>query len=261
MNTNNFVIYKATFPNNKVYIGKSKDFKNRLRGHNWSGKKGSSNHIMSRAIRKYGFENIKWEIIHECSSSEEMSQMEIFYIKEYNSIDHEFGYNMVCGDKEDNHYDKRKNIDPEYQLDVIKKKLEANGHNPDKYVVIDDKIGKDIIDEYVGGGMIRRMSKKYKISRNRLKRFLLSNNVKIVSQVNTSLTFSEEYINKIIEKYKNGETIKDISEEENLTIMIVSRILHDSGIRKSKRFKNGKRYDGKQPKRLQNNLPNRGKST
>jgi len=30
--------------------------------------------------------------------------------------------------------------------------------------------------------------------------------------------------------------------------MITSRILHDSGVRISSRFKDGKRYDGKQPK-------------
>ncbi len=30
--------------------------------------------------------------------------------------------------------------------------------------------------------------------------------------------------------------------------MITSRILHDFGVRISSRFKDGKRYDGKQPK-------------
>ena len=62
-----------------------------------------------------------------------------------------------------------------------------------------------------------------------------------------------EYIDKIVNLYKIGKTIKQISEEEKLTIMIVSRILHDSGVRESKRFKNGKRYDGKQPKKRQLN--------
>ena len=63
-------------------------------------------------------------------------------------------------------------------------------------------------------------------------------------------------VTKIIDKYQNKKTIKDIASEENLTIMIVSRILHDSGIRESKRFKNGKRYDGKQPKNRKSNNQN-----
>lgn len=53
--------------------------------------------------------------------------------------------------------------------------------------------------------------------------------------------------------YRSGKNIKEISEIENLSIMIVSRILHDSGVRTSNRFLNGKRYDGRQPKnRVQN---------
>lgn len=55
-------------------------------------------------------------------------------------------------------------------------------------------------------------------------------------------------INRVIDKYKNGYFIKEISKEENVTILLISRILHDCRIRESKRFKNEKRYDGKQPK-------------
>lgn len=55
-------------------------------------------------------------------------------------------------------------------------------------------------------------------------------------------TFDEDLINRIIVKFKNGDTIKKISEDEKMTIMLVSRILHDSSIRKSKRFKNIKGY-------------------
>ena len=57
-----------------------------------------------------------------------------------------------------------------------------------------------------------------------------------------------EYIDKIIELYNSGLNIKTIGEQENLTIMMVSRILHDSGTRISIRFKDGKRYDSRQPK-------------
>jgi hypothetical protein len=63
-----------------------------------------------------------------------------------------------------------------------------------------------------------------------------------------SINLSEEKIYIVIDKFKSGKLIKEIALEEGLTIMIVSRILHDAGVRESKRFKNGKRYDGKQPK-------------
>jgi hypothetical protein len=67
------------------------------------------------------------------------------------------------------------------------------------------------------------------------------------SKVNSFIP-SQELIDRIIDFYKEGKTINQISEIEYLTILLVSRILHDSGVRKSKRFNNGKRYDVRQPK-------------
>src|ERR1035437_4427850 len=212
------VIYKATFPNNKVYIGKTKNYKSRIYKHNWDSKnRNKGNIIMSKSIIKYGFENIRWDIIHECSSIDEMSELEIFYIKEYNSTDHNCGYNMVCGDKQV--YEKRDNIDPIYKLDIIKRKLKSNGHDPDKYIVIDEKLEQEIVTEYLNGGMMRRMSKKHGISRNRLKRLLLSKDIKIINK-DTSMILDTTLIDKVISMYKDNKLIKDISEELDLTIMI-----------------------------------------
>ena len=205
---------------------------------------------MSRAINKYGPDSIKWSIICECLSYDDMSQKEIEFIKLYNSTLHEFGYNMVCGDKF--LYEKRNNFDENYKVDIIKKKLKSNGHDPDKYVVITDELKKEIINDYVDNKLSRNaLVKKYSISKQRMSRLLKSENIEInmnkSSEVNTK-KFDIEYINKIIELFNSGLNIKTIGEQENLTIMIVSRILHDSGTRISSRFKNGKRYDGKQPK-------------
>jgi len=246
-----FVIYKAEFPNGKVYIGKSKNFENRKYHHIWNSKRSNHKHIMmSRAINKYGPDSIKWSIICECLSSDDMNQKEIEFIKLYNSTLHEFGYNMVCGDKFV--YEKRNNFDDSYKVDIIKKKLKSNGHDPDEYVVITDELKMEIINDYVNNKLSRNdLVKKYSISRQRMSRLLKSENIEINinkgSEVNTK-KFDIEYINKIIELFNSGLNIKTIGEQENLTIMIVSRILHDSGTRISSRFKNGKRYDGRQPK-------------
>lgn len=243
------VIYKAEFPNGKVYIGKTINFELRKYHHVWNSNRDNKNPSkMARAICKYGSENINWSIIFECKSIEEMNKKEIEYIKLFNSTDHNFGYNMVCGDKEE--YVLRDNFDEEYRIDIIKRKLKSNGHNPDKYVIIDDNLKKLIIMDYPNMG-IRGLSKKYGISRQRLRRFLLANNIQvrkdICIDINT-FTPSDELIDKVKNYFESGISIKKIAEMEDLTIMIVSRILHDSGVRKSKRFKNGKRYDGKQPK-------------
>lgn len=250
------VIYKAEFPNGKVYIGKSKIFELRKYHHIWNSKRLNKNHIiMYKAINKYGPENIKWSIIYECSSIDEMNKKEIEFINLYKSTKYEFGYNMVCGDKED--YELRQNFDKDYRIDIIKRKLKSNGHDPNNYIEIDDNLSSLIIKDYQENLIgIRKLSKKYSISRQRLTRLFKYNKIEIDKDISSKINSyipSNELIERVINNFKKSKTIKEISKDENLTILIVSRILHDSGIRKSKRFKNGKRYDGKQPKKQKSN--------
>ena len=240
---NRFVIYKATFPNNKVYIGKTRNFKNRIYKHKWdSDNKFDSSIIMHKSIQKYGFDRIKWEIIHECDSLENMSEMEIYYINQYNSLLHDYGYNMVCGDKKV--YEKSTNISDEYRLEMVKNKLESNGYDSSKYVELTPELEMEIIDEYLSGGMIRRMSAKYKITRNRIKRLLQKNNIETEYRNDNQFQPDDSTINSIKEKYLNKLTIKQISTDLDITTMLISRVLHDLNLRESKRFKDGKRYDG-----------------
>lgn len=246
------VIYKAEFPNGKVYIGKTINFELRKYHHIWNSTKNKNTHLlMGKAIRKYGHENIKWEIICECTSIDEMNLKEKEFINKYKSIDSNFGYNMVCGDKED--YVLRENFDEEYRISIIRKKLKSNGHSPEDYIPIDDQIKILLIQDYSNKIGIRSLSKKYKISRQRLRRFFLSQGIQIdqnIAKIKNTFIPSQELIERVINGYKNNKTIKQMSVEEKLTIMMVSRILHDSGIRESTRFRNGRRYDGKQPKKL-----------
>ena len=107
------VIYKAEFPNGKVYIGKTKNFEQRKYHHIWNSNRRNNGHIiMYKAILKYGSDNINWSILCECLDNDDMNKKEIEYIKMYNSTSHKFGYNMVCGDKED--YVKRENFEKSY---------------------------------------------------------------------------------------------------------------------------------------------------
>ncbi len=243
------VIYQAIFPNGKKYIGKTKNFKNRKYHHLRDANNGS-NLIFHRAINKYGSENIVWEIICECSNIEELNEKEIQFIKVFNTIDPDFGYNMVCGDKIE--HELRKNFDPEYQVDIIKRKLASNGHNPEEYIIITKELGEKIKSDYLDLRLsLKAITRKYLIKKNRVVRFLKSENIEIDKDrcvLTNSINLSEDKIDIVINKFKSGKLIKEIALDEGLTIMIVSRILHDAGVRESKRFKNGKRYDGKQPK-------------
>lgn len=243
------VVYKAKFPNGKVYIGKSKNLQDRIKKHRTSDK--YYNTKISKAICKYGFESISWEIIFESDDNNIINQKEKEFIILFDSIEN--GYNTSTGGDGGDTISNNPN-----KNDIIKRQLKSKGI--DNYITIDENLYSMIIEDYkenlVG---IRSLSKKYNISRQRLARLLKYNNIEIDmdrgSKIN-SYTPSSELIDRIIKNFKEGKTIKKISEDENLTILIVSRILHDSGVRKSKRFKDGKRYDGKQPKTPRSNYLN-----
>jgi len=81
-------IYKIiNLLNNKIYIGKdTKNWKNYF----------GSGIIIKNAIKKYGRENFKKEILEECKTKDELCDREIFWINKLNSIVPN-GYNLTCG--------------------------------------------------------------------------------------------------------------------------------------------------------------------
>lgn len=88
-------IYKITnLLNNKIYIGQSKNAKERFKGHC----KGCyDNSLIDKAIQDYGKENFKLEILeHQITN---YNEREKYWIKYYNSLSPN-GYNMMAGGNE-----------------------------------------------------------------------------------------------------------------------------------------------------------------
>ena len=83
------VIYKTiNLLNDKFYIGKDSNNNNNYLG---SGK------IIKKAIKLYGKENYKKEILEVCNSKDELNKREIFWINELNSTNRNIGYNIALG--------------------------------------------------------------------------------------------------------------------------------------------------------------------
>lgn len=85
-------VYLLKFPSGKYYAGQTLNFKNRMG--DYSRNNGSNDH-MSRALVKYGFENViidHVEVPEFC-----MDLIEIFMIWRYNLMDPSIGYNKLSG--------------------------------------------------------------------------------------------------------------------------------------------------------------------
>lgn len=96
---NNYLVYKHTSPSGKVYIGITSQRVTK-RWKNGRGYEGCT--VFYRAVQKYGWQNIKHEIVAEGLSNEEACLMEQNLIAKYKSSDPRYGYNMTLGGE---HYD------------------------------------------------------------------------------------------------------------------------------------------------------------
>lgn len=93
MSMKDYKVYKHTFPNGKVYIGITRQ-KIELR---WKNGLGYFGQYVYKAINKYGWENVKHEVLFENLTKEEAEQKEIELIAFYKSNQSQFGYNIANG--------------------------------------------------------------------------------------------------------------------------------------------------------------------
>lgn len=91
---NNYLVYKHTAPNGKVYIGVTGQTVEKR----WKKGRGyCENPYFFKAIQKYGWDNFKHEILFHSLTKEEAEEIEINLIREYDSANHEKGYNIALG--------------------------------------------------------------------------------------------------------------------------------------------------------------------
>jgi group I intron endonuclease len=94
-----YSIYKVVNQiNGKVYIGFDSKWPNRVKKHKWNylKSKQKKNFRFYCALRKYGWDNFKWEIIYQSKDGQHcLKVMESHFIQEYDSYLN--GYNMTLG--------------------------------------------------------------------------------------------------------------------------------------------------------------------
>lgn len=92
---NRYIVYQILFPNGKKYIGcTSSTLLKRINDHISSMESGL-NYKIYNAMRKYGVNNLKFEILGKYKTKEEMFHMEKYYIQLFDSQIN--GYNITSG--------------------------------------------------------------------------------------------------------------------------------------------------------------------
>jgi len=91
------IIYRAINTlNGKVYIGlTSLSLEKRKTAHYWQARSSTKNYHFYNAIRKYGWDAFEWEEIDKADTYEDLLELEIRYIAEYDSFNS--GYNSTLG--------------------------------------------------------------------------------------------------------------------------------------------------------------------
>lgn len=90
----NYTVYKHIFPNNKIYIGITSK-KPEIRWNNGKGYKLCP--LMNKAIQKYGWNNVKHEILFINLTKKQAEEKEIQLIKEHKCNNRKYGYNIENG--------------------------------------------------------------------------------------------------------------------------------------------------------------------
>lgn len=88
-------IYKIISPENKIYIGKTKNLKERFR--KYKSLHCVKQHKLYNSFLKHGFNYHSMEIIELLDDSKKLNEKEIFYIKEYDSYNTIHGLNLTEG--------------------------------------------------------------------------------------------------------------------------------------------------------------------
>lgn len=105
------IIYKAKFPNNKIYIGQtSRSLEERIYDHSINFKHPYKKNRLYSAIKKYGINSIAWEVIYKANTKEELNEREIYFISTFKSFDKNFGYNTRLGGSSGKWSEESKNL-------------------------------------------------------------------------------------------------------------------------------------------------------
>ena len=151
-------VYKTTnIVNGKIYIGQKKSSK-------FLGKKylGSGKYLKC-AIQHYGVDSFIVSLVAVADSKEKLDELEKYYIKKFNSNDHEIGYNIAIGAVGGDTYTHLSECDKRKRAERYSKSRKSNNK---VYVAIhkgkeNKRIEKSLLNEYLNNGWVTGRSEDW----------------------------------------------------------------------------------------------------
>lgn len=182
------IIYKATnLINGKCYIGQStRELTKRIYEHLYDLKR--NNIYFHNALKKYGKENFKWEVIYECDDKLILNFMETFKIIVNHSHKSENGYNITWGGN-----DRPMNI-PEISKKLSKKLKCRIFSDETKKKMSESHKGKTLTEEH-----------KRKISISKLGHITTEETRRKISEIHKGRKVSEETKQKMRKPKKRSK--------------------------------------------------------
>lgn len=192
------IIYKTTnLINNKIYIGQDKNNNPKYLG---------SGDLLKKAIKKYGKENFKKEILCFCENQEELNEKERLYILKYDSRNLEFGYNISVGGRNGTTLNRKMSDETKTKMSKIRLGIKFS-----------DDHKKNISKSLTGKIISEETKNKMSESQKKIKHNPLSLETKTkMSKIRLGIKLSDETKNKMSESHKgekNGFFGKKHSDE------------------------------------------------
>jgi len=139
------IIYSAMAPDARIYVGQTiQNFEKRRWQHLSQARRLTKKDYFHRALAKYGAHLFIWKIEKECETKEELDQAEDFYIKHYNSVDKECGFNLKDGGANGSHTAETKKKLSEAQKGQ-KNHFYGKTHSPETIAIIKAKRANQVM--------------------------------------------------------------------------------------------------------------------
>jgi len=90
-----YIVYKHTTPDGRAYIGASSHDIEKRSNYHW----GYCTQEFGKAVEKYGWKNIKHEVLYSGLTEDEAFELEKTMIAKYKTFDPLYGYNRTRGGK------------------------------------------------------------------------------------------------------------------------------------------------------------------